>query len=224
MDLARAAAQNNAAWTDAVARSHGVATRRDGGAWVADGRTPPFYPNVVTLDPGADARALLAAPPRGAAAGWGLKDSFAVLDLAAEGFVPLFDAAWLACGAAPWRPGGAFRVTTEAGLARWVRGWGEAPDGAVFLAGLLGAPGVRFYAVEAGGAAMAGLAACIDAEVAGYSNAFGAEDGIAACLAALAADAGGRPVVGYEGGAAVATMAGLGFRPVGALRVWRCGP
>ena len=94
--LAVAAARNNAAWVDAVARSHGVPTRSDGTAWRADGRMPPFYPNLVTLDPAVEPGPLLADPPRGAAAGWGLKDSFAGLDLALQGFVPAFDAVWLA--------------------------------------------------------------------------------------------------------------------------------
>ena len=80
---------------------------------------------------------------------------------------------------------------------------------------------MRFYAVEAAGAAVAGLAALVDGEVAGYSNAFGAAAGIAACLAALAAEAGGRPLVGYERGAAVPAMTRLGFQPIGPLRVWR---
>ena len=218
--IVAAAVRNNAAWVDAVARSHGVATRRDGPALRADGPMPPFYPNLVTLDPTLDAPALVADPPRGAAAGWGLKDSFAALDLTPEGFVPAFDATWIACDAAP-AGAGALRIATPEGLARWTRGWGGTPEGAtIFLPALLAAPGVRFYAVEAAGVVEAGLAALVDAEVAGYSNAFGPAAGIAACLAALAAEAGGRPLVGYEGGPALAAMTGLGFRPLGPLRVW----
>ena len=183
--LAAAAARNNAAWVDAVARSHGVPARQDGAAWRGDGRMPRFYPNLVTLDPAAGADALLGDPPRGAAEDWGLKDSFAVLDLAPEGFVPLFDAEWLVRDPAPARAGEAGRVTTVEGLGRWTRGWGEAPeDAAIFRPALLEAAGVRFYAVEADGRAVAGIAALVDAEVAGYSNAFGPVDGMAACLAA----------------------------------------
>ena len=219
--LAAAAARNNAAWVDAVARSHGVPARQDGAAWRGDGRMPRFYPNLVTLDPAAGADALLGDPPRGAAEDWGLKDSFAVLDLAPEGFVPLFDAEWLVREPAPTRAEEAGRVTTVEGLGRWTRGWGEAPeDAAIFRPALLEAAGVRFYAVEADGRAVAGIAALVDGEVAGYSNAFGPVDGMAACLAALAADAGPRPLVGYEAGAALRAMVTLGFRPVGALRVW----
>ena len=166
--LAVAAARNNAAWVDAVARSHGVPTRSDGTAWRADGRMPPFYPNLVTLDPAVEPGPLLADPPRGAAAGWGLKDSFAALDLALQGFVPAFDAVWLARTESRASTGGAARVATPDSLVRWIRGWGETPQGAeIFLPSLLDMPGVRFYAVESEGKATAGLAALLDAEVAG---------------------------------------------------------
>jgi hypothetical protein len=220
-DMTAAAACNNAAWVDAVARSHGVPTRHSGGAWRADGRMPPFYPNLVTLDRAAEAGVLVGDPPRGAPAGWGLKDSFATLDLAAEGFVPVFEASWIVLAGSPERSCGAARVTTPEGLARWVRGWGETPQGAaIFVPALLDAPGVRFYAAEADSGATAGLAALLDDEVAGFSNAFGPAQGIAACLAALAGDAGARPIVGYERGTALREMTALGFRPVGPLRVW----
>ena len=126
--IVAAAVRNNAAWVDAVARSQGVATRRDGRALRADGPMPPFYPNLMTLDPTLDAPALVADPPRGAAAGWGLKDSFAALDLTPEGFVPAFDATWIACDAAP-AGAGALRLATPDGLARWTRGWGGTPGG-----------------------------------------------------------------------------------------------
>ena len=124
--------------------------------------------------------------------------------------------------ATPRRRAGALRITTPEGLARWTRGWGGAPEGAtIFLPALLAPPGVRFYVMEAAGVVEAGLAALVDAEVAGYTNAFGPAAGIAARQAAIpAAEAGGRPLGGYEGGLALAAMTGLGFRPLGPLRVW----
>src|SRR4051812_11656702 len=118
LSLATAAARNNAAWVNAVARSHWMATRCDGSAWRADGRMPPFYPNLVTLDPEVDARTLLDDLPRGAAQGWGLKDSFARLDLTSDGFVPVFEAVWIArTTRGPAADGAVTRVTTPEGLA-----------------------------------------------------------------------------------------------------------
>ena len=45
------AAHNNAQWCDLVARSHGVVCTTDAAAWTAATRTPPFYPDAVTLSP-----------------------------------------------------------------------------------------------------------------------------------------------------------------------------
>lgn len=42
-------ARNNADWCDLVCRSHGIGTARDEAAWVALRRSPPFYPDAVTL-------------------------------------------------------------------------------------------------------------------------------------------------------------------------------
>ncbi|HEX6872642.1 MAG TPA: hypothetical protein VF163_16210 [Micromonosporaceae bacterium] len=43
------AARNNAEWCELVCRSHGIQTRYVDEAWVAGSRTPPFYPDAVTL-------------------------------------------------------------------------------------------------------------------------------------------------------------------------------
>src|SRR5262245_16704696 len=67
---ALAAADNNARWCDAVCRSHGLATRFADDLWIALEGAPTFYPDVVTLAPGASVAALL--PP----AATGVKDSF----------------------------------------------------------------------------------------------------------------------------------------------------
>jgi hypothetical protein len=43
------AAANNADWCDLVCRAHGVETRFDEDAWTSRTRTPPGYPDAVTL-------------------------------------------------------------------------------------------------------------------------------------------------------------------------------
>ena len=45
------AARNNALWCDAVARAHGVKATLDDTAWTSPTRTPPYYPDAVTLSP-----------------------------------------------------------------------------------------------------------------------------------------------------------------------------
>src|SRR5919199_2699420 len=82
-DLVRVAARNNAEWCDAFCRTHGIAGRFDDDAWWSAVRTPPFYPDAVTLMPGADAGRILARVDGGP--GCSIKDSFSDLDLSGEG-------------------------------------------------------------------------------------------------------------------------------------------
>jgi transposase-like protein len=44
-----AAVRNNAEWCDAVCRAHGITTSFDPHVWVALRRSPPMYPDAVTL-------------------------------------------------------------------------------------------------------------------------------------------------------------------------------
>src|ERR1700753_2324725 len=99
-----ACVSNNTAWCDAVARAHGGETAFAPTHWSNTRQSPPFYPNLITLTPG-DSEAQLAtiralAESGALEEGWGVKDSFATLDLAPLGFEMLFAAQWL------WRPPG----------------------------------------------------------------------------------------------------------------------
>ena len=92
--LVQAAARNNAEWCAAMSRSHGLAGEFGAQSWAAPARTPPYYPDAVTLVPGADPAALTARIDT-TAPGASVKDSFADLDLTAEGFQVLFEAQWI---------------------------------------------------------------------------------------------------------------------------------
>jgi hypothetical protein len=54
-DLVRIAARNNAGWCDAFCRTRGVVGHFGEDAWSSAERTPPLYPDAVTLVPGVDA-------------------------------------------------------------------------------------------------------------------------------------------------------------------------
>lgn len=82
-------AANNAAWCDVVCRSHGVSTRLEDDAWTSQTRTPPFYPDAVSLVRDASVEKLLARID--SSAGCSIKDSFASLDLSEHGFRVLFE-------------------------------------------------------------------------------------------------------------------------------------
>jgi hypothetical protein len=87
-----AAADNNARWCDAVCRSHGLASRFVHDLWIAPLESPRFYPDLVTLRAIAAVADVFTHLP---AAADHIKDSFACLDLAPEGFDVLFDAHWI---------------------------------------------------------------------------------------------------------------------------------
>src|SRR5215470_17181367 len=53
-DRNKVAALNNAEWCAAVWRSHGLPVEQAHGMWFCPYPTPQYYPNVVTVDAGAE--------------------------------------------------------------------------------------------------------------------------------------------------------------------------
>ena len=96
------AARNNAELCDIVCRTHGVTGVFVTDAWTSARRTPPLYPDAVTLEPGVVARDLLTRIDT--RPGCSVKDSFADLDLRAAGFTILFSAEWIYRPAPPAAP------------------------------------------------------------------------------------------------------------------------
>lgn len=218
--LLRAAARNNADWCEAMCRAHGLRGEFRADAWTSPVRTPPLYPDAVTLSEHADAGELLARVDV-LAPGATVKDSFARLDLRPHGFAPLLDAVWIACDP---QPAGArpawLRVRGEAGLAEWERAWGGGVQG-LFLPSLLEDPSVLVLAAPE---FAAGAVLSLGAGVVGVSNLFhGAQEPERAwrdCLAASSAYCPGLPVVGYEHGPDLDAPERVGFTRLGPLRVW----
>ena len=216
----RAAVEANAAWCDAVCRSHGLpsGTRPDPTApalWCCPTRTPPLYPDAVTLDPATRASDVVALID--ASTGVSVKDSSSRLDLRPHGFTVLFEAQWVAWPPPadagrplPWQ-----RVRTAEQLSAWARAHGGAPP---VVPALLDEPGVVL--LQAGGSGVALHAR----DAVAVSHLFG-EDGVDAAtwrsvLALCARTWPGRPVVGYEAGPELAVALEAGARPCGPLRVW----
>src|SRR5690606_23694950 len=134
------AARNNAAWCDALCRAHGLPGVFTPYAWTNPRRTPPYYPDAVTLSAEAtDAEVL---PFIDGSPGASIKDSFAVL--APPGFRLLFEATWLHRAAGPagaGMPAGWDVVRDADGLRTWERSWGDEPG--LFPPALLADPAVR---------------------------------------------------------------------------------
>ncbi|MFF1493140.1 hypothetical protein [Streptomyces sp. NPDC058304] len=229
-ELLRAAVHNNAEWCAAV--SGGGSFAAD--AWTSARRTPPYYPDGVTLTREASADALLAGMDTGSP-GCSVKDSFAVLDLAPAGFEVLFAAQWIhrpaqapapVTAAAATSPLTWSRVTGARELAAWEAAWDGGESTGLFHPGLLTEEIAFFAGRSADGRIVAGAAANRTGRVVGLSNVFTADgtpddEAWTGALTAVADLWPGLPVVGYEAGDDLDTAVRHGFAPLGPLRVWR---
>lgn len=204
--------------------------RFDPDAWVSPRRTPPYYPDAVTLDPTVPGRSLLEridiiAPE------CSIKDSFATLDLGPFGFRIGHEAEWIyreppsALTAIPqdlrW-----VAVETPDGLSAWASAWdveGEGID--LFRPALLPDPSVTILGGYVGDSIVAGAIANRTGDsLVGLSNVFttvgdleGAWSGI---LGYLETAFPSLSIVGYEAGDALAVARRRGFESAGPLRIW----
>jgi hypothetical protein len=225
----RIAARNNAEWCDIVCRAHGVPGRFDADAWVNPQRTPPYYPDAVTLDPEAVGKRVIARIDTITPGGY-VKDSFATLELAAFGFEIVHEAEWIRRepGPAPsthdadvqWMP-----LEGEPELTAWETAWdAEGADLGLFVPALLREPSVEILAGTVDGSIVAGAIVNRTGDVVGVSNLFSTLGDLDAawsgCLAYLEVAHPGSAVVGYEAGEELAAARRQGFGSVGALRIW----
>jgi len=221
---ARRAARNNAALCDAVSRAHGCDGLYSADAWTSAQRTPPFYPDAVTLDPDVDAGALLARIDR--SPGASVKDSFCTLDLAPHGFRILFEAEWVFRAAeVSATVGGCSTVADADALAEWERAWaGDDPPRGLFPPSLLAEPDIVFLRRGAVGAVAAGAVVNRSAAVVGISNVFAPAGGLVDAWTGLVSEVSVRfpdcAMVGYEPLGSLDAARGAGFRSIGRLRIW----
>jgi hypothetical protein len=240
-----AAVFNSAVWCDAVARALGCDTEFRDGLWVNHSPSPPFYPNAATLTrDGSDTQLhgirLLTDEELGA--GWGVKDSYCTLKLAALGFDIALEAEWLGLPAgrivfdtdAPhveWQA-----VRSEAQLAAWEAAWradsrptfaDEFDSPRIFMPALLDDPDIVLLAAyrreQVVGAVAASRSDDGSGPVVGVSNLVlppGDERERSGAMAAVRAAFPDVPIVSYDSGADLDAMKALGFESLGPLRVW----
>ena len=228
------AARNNALWCDAVARAHGVKATLDDTAWTSPTRTPPYYPDAVTLSPDVEEHDLLARVDD--SDGCSIKDSWARLDLSLEDFARLVVGEWVWLDPATPLPDLASstrrtweRVTTAEEMSTWVRAWSTDPEAvAILRPSLLDETGVHVLAArdtdDPAAPVVAGAIVNITGEVAGLGNVFAGDgDEHRAWREAAAAArevAAGIPLVGWEAGASVEAAVAAGCERLGPLTVW----
>jgi hypothetical protein len=216
------AARNNAEWCEIVCRSHGLPTRTDDDLWVSVRRSPPWYPDAVTLRPGVAPDDVLSHIDT--SAGCSVKDSFADLDLAPAGFRVLFEAEWVyrPPGRGPVSDGPAWReLTTERDRQAWLSAHG---GGGNVRADVLGHPLVTVFGSYVDGALVGGAVTNRTDGFLGVSNVFGVGrepaqlwPGVVAAVTARHPDV---PLVGYEEGPSLEAARAVGFVAAGPLRVW----
>ena len=134
----RIAAGNNADLCAAIMGAQGLRFERDRSTFRCLDAPPPYYPQMVTLEPNLSTQHILRmrdsleTRPRISP----IKDSFADLDYAALGMAVLFEASWI------WRDGGHEkapdgwrRIRDPAELAAWQNAWraaGSPTDQVIF--------------------------------------------------------------------------------------------
>ena len=216
------AVQNNASWCDLVCRSVGIPTRTRPLMWVALRRSPPLYPDVVTLSPTATTGDVVHAVLPGSGAS--VKDSFATVDLEKNGFELRFEGRWIyrppahatASGRARWTV-----VDSHAELTEWLRSARDAVD---VPREVFGDSAVRVLAATGPGGVEAGAIVNDSGPVVGVSNVFGTAVDDPATWTEIAAVITSAfpslPIVGYERGDRLHAALAGGFEEIGALRVW----
>ncbi|OXM45517.1 hypothetical protein CFP71_38585 [Amycolatopsis thailandensis] len=183
------AARVNARWCHTVCRT-GVSTAR---VWKSARRTPPLYPDAMTLTPDAKAEDVLDGIDL--SPGCAVKDSFGSLDLSRAGFEVLFEATWITrMVQMPLEPG-------------WSRVDDEFED--------------PFVEVWSDG--VSGVTANRDGDYAGLSNLYtrgDLDDAWRGATSAVAASFPGLPITGYERGEDLDAALRNGYTALGPLRVW----
>jgi hypothetical protein len=222
-----AAARNNAKWCAAVWQSHGLPVEQECGFWICARETPQYYPNLITVDLGADpslqetfiADFLRSHPSLPAS----VKDSFAALDLHTVGMTPLFDARWLV------RPAG-MKTTIDSALqwhriddrqlAAWEAAWrADGPGGArIFRPPLLADPStIVLGGFDGQGAIKAGGIAYDAAGALGITNVFGSRRQFIQTLGSMRPES---AMLCYAAGDQIQRALQDGFQALGPLRVW----
>lgn len=223
--LLNQAVRNNAFWCEAVLRAHDIASVWTETLWLADTRAPTYYPNLITLSPHSEVQPAITVLHDRMGAGWGIKDSFACLDLEQRGFRIVLEGGWYGREAVTQptaTQNGVSLVASATELSQWCAGWGEGePDGApMFPPSLLETDAIAFIHQVEDGTSIAGLAANLSDGVVGISNLFGHGAALGACIDQAQVFAAGRAVVGYGASEELKALQPFEFSRLGPVRVW----
>jgi hypothetical protein len=219
------AVANNAAWCDAVCRTHGINGEFSQETWASSTRTPALYPDAVTLRAEIDVESMLAKIDT--SPGCTIKDSFATCDLRPYGFTVLFDATWLSFRPSQSKESGSssrwISVTTANRFRDWEVAWrGASGPVDVLTPTLLDDDRVSVFAHYVGEQIVSGLICFVSDSVLSISNAFDTEGDLGFLarsfdLLVLPAEA---LIVGYESGRDLDAVRNSIATELGPLRIW----
>ena len=225
--LLSAAIEDNIAWCSTVCASHSSDEQMSLTSWANLAPSPPYYPNIITRQPHAQAeviRLIDSVRKRNANSAWGIKDSFADLDLTAAGFRLAIEGQWFAGEPAAgqkraheWEV-----VRLPEDLSLWEQAWSEESGHRIFKESLLNDSRIRFWMQRQAGEIIAGCISFAPGPVIGLSNWFsqGAESVFDRnILDAVQHEGAHRPVVFWAADGDAAFSAS-GLKALGKLRVW----
>jgi hypothetical protein len=219
--VADMAAMNNIIWCGIVCDSHGVAHAFDGEMWRALAPTPQYYPQLITASSGASMEDVIELLGDDV---YGIKDSYAALDMSVCGFETLLEAQWIYHEPMQHTsyPSACRVIVTEQELEVWNEVSGL---NGIILPELLSHPSVAVYLIEQN-ACKIGFIASLGAGAVGVSNVCCSPTGRLPndlwrdIVKTLAADFPGIPVVGYERGKELRAALACGWQAIGPLKVW----
>ncbi len=217
----RGAVDASVGWYEDLCALHGVGSILVDGLWSTLGQPPPLHSDAVAVEPEVTADQVLARLD--GRDHCGVKDSFATMDLAAEGMELLFSATWVHRAAAPYprrAPAGWVAVTGADQLSEWTSRH-DTRD--VLLPSLLRRGHFRILARYVDDRIVAGAVARLGSGAVDVSNVYavaGHHVDWAELAEVVSAFFPGRPLVGYERGDALAAALDGGFAALGDLRVW----
>ncbi|MGI2035768.1 hypothetical protein ACRQ1B_25635 [Rhizobium panacihumi] len=222
------AVDDNVAWCSAVCDAHRSDQRMSANVWVNLNPSPPFYPNIITRRPGPQSAVLDAIEQiraRNPSLQFGIKDSFADLQLDESGFRQAISGSWY--GGLPfkrqlsdvkgWEP-----IASEDDLRCWETHWGGTDTRRIFPASLLDDKRIKFWRQKQMNAdGVSGFVSFYSEASVGLSNWFtphGGEDLPDGALDAVATIFPEVPVVLWS--SSDLTCANTGLERLAPLRIW----
>ena len=230
--LLLAAIEDNISWCRTICASHHSEERNSESAWANLAPSPPYYPNIITRRPNAQAdvvQLVQEVRQNGNSGSWSIKDSFADLDLSSLGFSAMIEGRWF--GRIPPRRRDASEHVWETvrqpeQLLSWEQAWGGSAEERIFKDSLLNDRRIRFWVMQRQGDIGAGCITFSSGSVTGLSNWFsirGESVFDLGIMSAIADTRAGTPVVCWAADDA-ANFLGSGFTPLGRLQVWISAP